>query len=88
MVKPGVSINASPGTRRLTPGWDSLCHVQVPLSCTFEKEPQSLPSKGTDTSLEAARLRLSGKNPSCTLGESSFLFVSCFSARLLLNLPP
>lgn len=25
MVKPSVSINASPGTRRLNPGWGSLC---------------------------------------------------------------
>lgn len=89
-VKSSVSINASPGTRRLNPGWGSLCRVQVPLFCTFEEETQSLPSKGTDTSLEVARLPLSGKNPSCTLRDLSCLsFASqpgCCQAHLSVEL--
>lgn len=82
MVKFSASSDACPETRGLKPGWGSLCHVWVPLPCTFVVELQTLPSKGTGTSLEAKGLQMSGKSPSWTPSDSCFLFISCFSARL------
>lgn len=87
MVKSSASSDACPETRGLKPGWSSLSRAQVPLSCTFEVEPQTLPSKGTGASLEAEGLQMSGKSPSWTPGDSSFLFIPCFSARLPPNQP-
>lgn len=87
MVQSGASSDASPETRGLKPGWGSLCRAGVPLSRILDGEPQTVPSKGTGTSLEPEGLQMSGKSPSWTRADSSFLFIRCVSAGLPPNRP-
>lgn len=87
MVQSGASSNASPETRGLKPGRGSLCRAGVPLSRILDGELQTVPSKGTGTSLEPEGLQMFGKSPSWTRADSSFLFIRCVSAGLPPNRP-